>query len=145
MRETFLKALLIATLLYGVSTNATTQKSEREIAEWVIRQGGRVMLESERGEGKPIGDVARLPAGEFRILGVDLVGTLIEPKELEKISGLTGLKELYLPGPSWNPGAGSRLDANEELKLLAGLKNIEEVTFSIHLLTNVDVHSKGHA
>ena len=58
------------------------------------------MLESERREGKPIGDVVMLPAGEVRIIGVDLVGTLIEPKELEKISGLTGLKELYLPDPA---------------------------------------------
>ena len=94
MRKTLLKALLSATLLFGVSTNATTQKSEREIAEWVIRQGGRVRLESERGEGNPIGDVARLPAGEIRIIGVDLVGALIEPKELEKISGLATKFEL---------------------------------------------------
>ena len=81
-----MKALLIATLLFCVSTNATTQKSKsksgREIAEWVIRQGGRVMLESERKEREPVGDVARLPAGESRIIGIDLVGTLIEPKEM---------------------------------------------------------------
>src|SRR5262245_54510957 len=145
MRKTLLIALLSATLLFGVSTNATTQNSEREIAEWVIRKGGRVMLESERDQGKPIGDVARLPAGEIHIIGVDLVGTLIEPKDLEKISGLTGLKELYLPGPSWNPGAGSRLDANEELKFLAGLKNLEKLHFSLHFLTNVNVQDKGIA
>ena len=72
MRKALLKALVSATLLFGVLTNATTQKSEREIAEWVIRQGGRVMLESEREGGKPIGDVVRLPAGEIRIIGVDL-------------------------------------------------------------------------
>src|SRR5262245_23206567 len=140
-----LKVILSATLLFGVSTNATTQKSEREIAEWVIRQGGRVMLESERVEGKLIGDVAQLPAGELRIIGVDLVGTLIEPKDLEKRSRRTGLKELYLPGPSWNPGAGSRLDANEELKFLAGLKNLEKLHFSLHFLTNVNVQDKGIA
>lgn len=149
LRKTLLTSFLGAALLFGVSTSATTQqsksKSGREIAEWVIRQGGRVMLESAREEGKPIGDIARLPAGEIRITGVDLVGTLIEPKELEKISGLTGLKELYLPGPSWNPGAGSRLDANEELKFLAGLKNLEKLHFSLHFLTNVNVQDKGIA
>jgi Leucine-rich repeat (LRR) protein len=145
MRKTLLNELLSLALLFGVSTNATAQMSEREIAEWVIRQGGRVILESEREGGKPIGDVARLPAGEVRIIGVDLVGTLIEPKELEKISGLTGLKELYLPGPSWNPGAGSRLDANEELKFLSGLKNLEKLHFSLHFLTNVNVQDKGIA
>src|SRR5262249_7223286 len=121
MKKTLLKALLSAMLLFGFSTNATTQKSEQEIADWVIRQGGRAILESGREQGKPIGDIARLPADEVHIIGIDLVGTLIEPKDLEKLSGLSGLKELYLPGPSWNPGAGSRLDANEELKFLAGL------------------------
>ncbi|HEY6403501.1 MAG TPA: hypothetical protein VI479_18905, partial [Blastocatellia bacterium] len=136
MKKTILKALLSATLLFGVSTNATTQKSEREIADWVIRQGGGVILDGARN---PIKDVAQLPAGEIRMIGVDLVGTLIEPKELEKISGLTSLKELYLPGPSWNPGAGSRLDANEELKFLVGLKNLEKLHFSLHFLTNVNV------
>src|SRR5262249_14334498 len=91
-----LNAILNATLLLGVSTNATAQPSEREIAEWVIRQGGRVILEGDR---KPVGDVAQMPASEIRIIGIDLVGTLIEPKDLEKISGLSRLKELYLPGP----------------------------------------------
>jgi len=145
MRKTLLKALLSATLSLGVSTNAPAQTAEREIAEWVIRQGGRVILEPQREEGKPIGDVAQLPAGEIRIIGVDLVGTLIEPKDLEKISGLTRLKELYLPGPIWNPGAGSFLDANEELKFLAGLKNLEKLHFSLHFLTNVNVQDKGLA
>src|SRR5215510_13971047 len=143
--KSLLNALMSATLLLGVSAIATAQTAEREIAEWVIRQGGRVILEPGREESKPIGDVAQLPAGEIHIIGVDLVGTLIEPKELEKLSGLTRLKELYLPGPIWNPGAGSRLDANEELKFLAGLKNLEKLHFSLHFLTNVNVQDKGLA
>jgi hypothetical protein len=57
--KALLKALLNATLLLGVSTNAPAQTAEREIAEWVIRQGGRVILEPQREEGKPIGDVAQ--------------------------------------------------------------------------------------
>src|SRR5215475_15201635 len=143
--KSLLIAFLSATLLLAASTNGTSQTSEREIAEWVIRQGGRVILEPIREEGAPIGDVAQLPEGEIRIVGIDLVGTLIEPKDLEKISGLTGLKELYLPGPIWNPGAGSRLDANQELKFLAGLKNLEKLHFSLHFLTNVNVQDKGMA
>ena len=103
------------------------------------QEGQRVGVGVQQCAGRGRVAVARLPAGEVRIIGVDLVGTLIEPKELEKISGLTGLKELYLPGPSWNPGAGSRLDANEELKFLAGLKNLEKLHFSLHFLTNVNV------
>ena len=94
------------------------------------------------GARTPIGNVTLLPAGDLQISGVDLTGTIIEPKELEKISGLTGLKELYLPGPSWNPGAGS-LDANAELKFLAGLKNLEKLQFSLHFLTHVNVRDEG--
>ncbi|MGH9853384.1 MAG: hypothetical protein ACREBD_26385, partial [Blastocatellia bacterium] len=102
---------LIGIMLLGVTMTMMALASEREIAEWVIRQGGRVILEGDR---QPIADVAQFPAGEIRITGVDLTGTLIDPKDLEKLSGLTHLKELYLPGPIWNPGAGSRLDANEQ-------------------------------
>ncbi|MBO0723010.1 MAG: hypothetical protein J2P41_19450, partial [Blastocatellia bacterium] len=108
----------------------------------MIRQGGRVILAGDRN---PIEDVVRLPAGEIRITGIDLVGTLIEPGDLAKIGGLANLKELYLPGPIWNPGAGSRLDANEQLMLLAGLKNLEKLHFSLHFLTNINVQDKGLA
>ncbi len=117
--------------------------SDRPAAEWVIRQNGRVMLDENR---KQIVRIDQLPAGDtFRVTGVDLTGTTIEPKELEKIGGLIHLKELYLPGQSWNPGAGSRLDANDELKFLAGLKNLEKLHFSLHFLTNINVQDKGIA
>src|SRR5258707_490209 len=82
--------------------------ADRDAAEWVIRQGGRVMLNANR---TPILNLADLPAGEIHVTGLDLDGTLIEPKDLEKIGGLAQLRELYLPGPSFNPASGSRLDA----------------------------------
>ncbi len=114
--------------------------SERNIALWVIRQGGRVSLPTSP---RPVSDVTQLPPGDIYIIGIDLVGTLIVPEDLEKLSTLVHLKELYLPGPMWNPGAGSRLDANEQLKHLAGLKNLEKLHFSLHFLTNVNVQDKG--
>lgn len=114
--------------------------SERPVAEWVLRQGGRVMVE---GATQVAGEMRELPQGEIVLRGVDLYGTIIEPKDLERLAGLKGIRELYLPGPSWNPGAGSRLDANEELKFLAGLKTIEKLHFSLHFLTNVNVQDKG--
>jgi Leucine-rich repeat (LRR) protein len=89
--------------------------------------------------------LSQLPAGHIRIEGIDLAGTLIQPEDLEKLSGLVNLKELYLPGPIWNPGAGSRLDANDQLKFLAGLRNLEKLHFSLHFLTNVNVQDKGIA
>jgi Leucine-rich repeat (LRR) protein len=112
---------------------------DRAVAEWVIRQGGRVIV----GNANPIGDLSLLPSTPLTLRGVDLYGTIIEPKDLAKLSDLTQLKELYLPGPSWNPGAGSRLDANDELKFLASLRSLEKLHFSLHFLTNVNVQDKG--
>ncbi|MFN7544308.1 MAG: leucine-rich repeat domain-containing protein [Acidobacteriota bacterium] len=114
--------------------------AERPVAEWVLRQGGRVLVE---GQTQFVAELRDLPTGELLVRGVDLYGTIIEPKDLEKLSALSRIRELYLPGPSWNPGAGSRLDANEELKFLAGLRTLEKLHFSLHFLTNVNVQDKG--
>ena len=112
------------------------------MAEWVIRQGGRVTVE---GRLDPIGKLEELPAGDVRIRGINLVGTLAEPSALKRFTGLTGLRELELPGPQWNPGAGSRLDANEEFQALANLTGLEKLSFSLHFLTNINVQDKGLA
>ena len=48
-----------------------------------------------------------LPAGEFHIAAIDLTAAVMHPVELRKLAGLTHLRELYLPGPIWNPGAGN--------------------------------------
>src|SRR5579872_5932431 len=79
---------------------------QREVADWAIRMGGRVTLDGNPSE---ILDATRLPAGEVRIIGLDLTNTLIDPTDLRRLAGLTSLRELYLPGPSWNPASGSRL------------------------------------
>lgn len=118
----------------------TAKATERRVAEWVIRQGGRVIVQPG---GTPLSDLSQLPPTGIYLEGVDLYGTIIEPKDLEQLSGLTKLKELYLPGPSWNPGAGSKLDANEELKFLSSLTSLEKLHFSLHFLTNVNVQDKG--
>jgi len=113
--------------------------AERDIAEWAIRRGGRVILEGSRA---PYSDMLSLPPGEIHITGIDLVGTLINADELEQISTLTDLKELHLPGPSWNPASGSRLDANAQLKFIAGLKNLEKLSFSLPMQTSA-VHMEA--
>ena len=50
------------------------------------------------------------------------------------MSGLKNLRTLLLPGPSFNPAAGSKLDANEQLKALASLSSLEKLHFSLHFL-----------
>src|SRR6476660_4794639 len=89
--------------------------SEREIAEWVLRWEGHVVLEGSR---KPLTDISQLPAGEIHIAGIDLTGTVMQPQELKKLEGLANLRELYLPGPIWNPGGGKE-DITGVFKALA--------------------------
>jgi N-acyl-D-amino-acid deacylase len=122
------------------STRLSRMMSDREAAEWAIRYGGNVRLV---GDSKRLRTLPELPDGDFRIEAMDLVGTIIDPKELVNLSGLSELKELFLPGPIFNPGAGSRLDANEELKALNTLRKLEKLHFSLHFLTNINVQDKG--
>lgn len=78
--------------------------SDRDAAEWVIRKSGRVMVNGDR---RPLAQLAELPGGDLRITGVDLTGTVLDPKELEKLTGLAEVRELFLPGSAFTPGAGS--------------------------------------
>ena len=55
------------------------------------------------------------------------------------------MRELYLPGPMWNEGAGSKRDSNEALEFLNPLKNLEKLHFSLHFLTNINLQDKGIA
>ena len=130
---------LCCLLLGALSASAAT---DRDVAEWAIRLGGRVTLSGTR---TPIHDLSQLPAGDFQVTGLDLVGTLIDPKELTKVGSLSGLRELYLPGPMWTPFSDSPLEANEALKSLAGLKNLERLSFSLHFLPTYNVNDKGVA
>src|SRR5580658_2878330 len=121
---------------------AASDASERQIAEWVIRQGGRVMVNGQR---QAIDDLAKLPAAPFRLTTVDLVGTIIDPKDLSRLAGLTSLTELSLPGPIFTPFSDSPLDANDALKQLAGLTNLERLFFSLHFLPTYNVDDQGVA
>ena len=116
--------------------------TERSIAEWAIRQGGRVVLDDKRAV---LDDLSQLPPGPFHITGLDLVGTTIEPKDLVIISRLPALRDLALPGPSWTPSSGSEIDENEQLKYLAGLTTLERLSFSLHFLPTFNIQDGGIA
>ena len=91
MRRTFFMALLRCWCCLLASVFVAMAATEREAAEWVMRQGGRVLLEGNRTS---LRDLSELPSAAIHIVGVDLTNTLIEPEKLENISGLTGLREL---------------------------------------------------
>ncbi|MDP9170452.1 MAG: hypothetical protein M3N54_07545, partial [Acidobacteriota bacterium] len=109
--------------------------SEREIAEWVLRWEGTVRLE---GAVQPLTDVSQLPSGEFHIAAIDLTAGVMHPAELRKIEGLTHLRELYLPGPVWNPGAGNE-DKTGVFKALGTNPGVERLAFGWHFNAQMEV------
>jgi hypothetical protein len=63
-------ALSIASLTLGA------EPADRQVAEWVILMGGSVRLEGRDGRIRELTD---LPAADFHLELVDLVGTNINP------------------------------------------------------------------
>ncbi len=100
--------------------------SDRPVAEWVLRVGGSVKLEGNPAE---IRDLTRLPSGDFYIEAVNLADTLMEPRELKRLSGLTHLKELYLCGRTWHsrPIPAS----NDSITALGELTSLETLALSL--------------
>lgn len=76
--------------------------SEREVALWVLHEGGRVLLD---GAAEYTSDPFDLPPGDLHSAGVDMHGTLADPKEHAPLSKLTGLREMYLPARVWSPAS----------------------------------------
>src|SRR5215475_11740257 len=130
---------ILPLLSAAIITHAAT---DRDAAEWVIRKGGRVMVDGAR---QPIAALSGLPPGAFRVTGVDLTGTVMEPKELDHLTGLEHIRELYLPGSAFTPGAGSKLEGNAELRVIAGMKDLERLQFSLHFLPYFNVTDAGFA
>ena len=122
-----------------LASTAVHAASDRDMAEWVIRWEGRVMIEGNR---LPINDISQLPPGDFRIVGVDLTGAVMVPGELQKLGTLTALRELYLPGPIWNPGGGNE-DGNEVFKALAGLTHLEKLYIGWHFNAQINIRDNG--
>jgi hypothetical protein len=113
---------------------------DRKVAEWVLFEGGELSLE---GNPARIQDVSALPSGDFFIETLDLVGTLIEPPQLERISGLTRLRNLYLAGPMWNRNADDGKDHSADLRAIAGITSLERITFSYHFLDRTRFRDAG--
>ena len=96
--------------------------SDRQVAEWTLFMGGAVGIEGRPGL---IRDVAALPPGDLRIEIVDWVGVNVDPPDLQRLSGLTHLKELHLPGPIWNRNADSNRDGSRDLRYLAPISSLQ--------------------
>src|SRR2546423_775420 len=128
--------LLVSFLLVAVA--ALRAATEREVAEWVIRWEGTVLPE---GAAVPLANISQLPPGEVHISAIELTGGVMHPIELKKLEGLTHLRELYLPGPVWNPGGGNE-DKAGVFKAFATLTNIERLGFGWHYNARIEIGDK---
>ena len=97
---------------------------ERQVALWILRRGGQVMVD---GVDHPIGDPLDLPERDFRIVVVDLHGTVIEPRQLQEISKLEHVRELYVPGRVWSPVSDVKAPLSDEsFQYYQGMKQLQQ-------------------
>ena len=94
----FIPVILLAGL--AVLQAASEPADDRATALWVLRKGGRVLLD---GKAEYTVDPFDLPRQAVRIVGVDLHGTVVDPKELEPLGKLGELREVHLPARVWSP------------------------------------------
>ncbi|MEZ5362487.1 MAG: hypothetical protein R2748_09190 [Bryobacterales bacterium] len=140
MSRLLLPALLLVSLTLPAATPPPSV--DRDVAEWAIRLGGAVVVE---GGHERIRRLDRLPADDFRVEELNLVGCNIDPPDLYRLSPLLALKRIHLPGPMWNPRAGANKDYSADLGYFATLPKLEELTFSYTFLATIKFHDEGLA
>ena len=136
-------AILVAEIglaLLLTSSPLRAEPLDRQVAEWAILMGGSIRIE---GRDERIREITKLPAADFRLVLADFVGTNMNPPDLQRLIGLTRLKTLNLPGPMWNPRAESSIDYSRELRHLAQIRSLEELTFSYTYLESIDFKDTG--
>ena len=121
-------------IVFCFSIQLAAAAPDRDVAEWVLRWEGHVTIE---GRTQPVTSLADLP-DVVHITGVDLTPAVLPPRELVKLEGLKDLRELYLPGPIWNPGGGNE-DSTEAFKALATLTNVERLAFGWHYNARIEI------
>src|SRR5436853_2509702 len=116
-------------------------KTQRDVAMWVLREGGRVRLDSGP---EYIGDPFELPVGELHVTGVDMHGTVTDPKELAPLAGLADVRELLLPARMWSPVSDVKAPYSDEVfDFFAGLKKLERLQVGLTTLAWLDLWDAG--
>src|ERR1041384_1257282 len=96
------------------------------------------------GVEQPIGDPFDLPARDFRIVMVDLHGTVIEPKQLQEIQKLEHVRELYVPARVWSPVSDVKAPfSDESFQYYQGMKQLETFSAGLTTLAWLDIGDEG--
>ena len=132
---------LLATCLIALSAGAIHAQQmtpDRMVAEWAVRMGGSVVLEGQR---RPISTLSELPASDFQIHTLNLVGVTTSAyglkDELSRLPALPQLKELYLNGRLWY---GQPIDmVTETLAYFEPAKGLEKLVLSKPVQTYIPI------
>jgi Leucine-rich repeat (LRR) protein len=128
--------LSVLMLAGGLSAN-----EERDIALWILRLGGQVMID---GVDQPIADPFDLPARDFKILVVDMHGTITEPKDLEPLKKLKDVRELYVPARVWSPVSDVKAPfSDESFQYYQGMSKLEKFHAGLTTLAWLDIGDEG--
>src|SRR5947208_2148438 len=140
IRKGLLAALVLSLTALPAHAEITFAE-ERQVALWVLRRGGQVMVD---GVENPCGDPLDLPDRDFRIVMVDLHGTVIEPKQLQEIQKLEHVRELYVPARVWSPVSDVKATfADESFQYYQGMKQLERFHAGLTTLAWLDIGDEG--
>src|SRR5436305_976797 len=140
MRRALLCSLVVSVLAAPLIAEIPFTE-ERQVALWVLRRGGQVMVD---GVERPIADPFDLPHRDFRILVVDLHGTVIEPKQLQEISKLEHVRELYVPARVWSPVSDVKAPfSDESFQYYQRMKRLETFSAGLTTLAWLDIGDEG--
>ena len=86
--------------------------------------------------------IAEPATSEFVV--VDMHGTITEPKQLEPLSKLTHVRELYVPARVWSPVSDVKAPfADESFQYYQGMKDLEKFHAGLTTLAWLDIGDEG--
>src|SRR3954447_640841 len=140
MRTAILCNLVLGLLALPVMAEISSA-DERQVALWILRRGGQVMVD---GVDRPIADPFDLPEQDFRIVVVDLHGTVIQARQLQEISQWEHVRELYVPARVWSPVSDVKAPfSDESFQYYQGMKRLETFSAGLTTLAWLDIGDEG--
>ena len=114
--------------------------ADRDVALWALRMGGASCWKAIRG---PFATSPQLPAADFRIVVLNMIGANMHPPHMEAFGETDGASRVALARPMWNPRAESRTEYSEEIGHLAGLTTLKKLTFGYTFLETIRFYDVG--
>src|SRR5437867_8930237 len=138
MAKTFMAGLVTAVL--ALAAENPPPRADRSVAEWVLHVRGSVSVDDDPHQ---IWDAANLPARDFRLHTINLVPVVVEPRELNRLTGLTHLEKLYLCGRTWHSMPTEV--AKNTLTYFQGLTSLKTLVLSLPVQTEIPLEDDAIA